>query len=193
VIHEATDDWYASAKDGSVWYFGEEVKDFETFRGDNPVRAELVSIDGSFKAGRDGDKPGIIALASPKPGDAYLEEFSVGNAEDVTEILSTTYSYGHDAELDENVPRKLAPPATPGRESTRAWFPKRIEYALPCRCSSTRKPSWPGSIRGGSGSPRPRCPCSAGSTASLPSRPGTRPWPERSDPLPARRKALEAR
>ncbi len=107
LIHEATDDWYVPGKDGSVWYFGEEVKDFETFKGDNPLRSELDSIDGSFKAGRDGDKPGIIALASPKVGDVYLEEFSLGNAEDVTEILSTTYSYGHDPVLDENVPREL--------------------------------------------------------------------------------------
>jgi len=108
LIHEATDDWYVPAKDGSVWYFGEEVKDFETFKGDNPLRPELVSIDGSFKAGRDGDKPGIIALASPKVGDVYLEEFSLGNAEDVTEILSTTYSYGRDLVLDEGVPGVLA-------------------------------------------------------------------------------------
>jgi len=108
LIREATDDWYVPAKDGSVWYFGEEVKDFETFKGDNPLRPELVSIDGSFKAGRDGDKPGIIALASPEVGDVYLEEFSLGNAEDVTEILSTTYSYGHDPALDEMVPRELA-------------------------------------------------------------------------------------
>ena len=40
-------------------------------------------------------------------GDVYLEEFSLG-AEDVTEILSTTYSYGHDLVLDEGVPRVLA-------------------------------------------------------------------------------------
>jgi hypothetical protein len=108
LIHEATDDWYVPGKDGSVWYFGEEVKDFEVFTGDNPKRSELVSIDGSFKAGRDGDKPGIIALASPKVGDVYLEEFSLGNAEDVTEILSTTYSYGNDPVLDEGVPSVLA-------------------------------------------------------------------------------------
>jgi hypothetical protein len=107
-IHEATDEWYAPAKDGSVWYFGEEVKDFETFAGDHPLRPELVSIDGSFKAGRDGDKPGVIALPSPKAGDAYLEEFSLGNAEDVTEILSTTYSYGNNPALDEGVPGQLA-------------------------------------------------------------------------------------
>jgi hypothetical protein len=105
---EATDDWYVPGKDGSVWYFGEETGEYETFKGDNPVKPELVNIDGSFKAGRDGAKPGIIALAAPKVGDAYLEEFSLANAEDVTEILSTTYSYGHDPVLDENVPGVLA-------------------------------------------------------------------------------------
>lgn len=108
-VAEATDDWYCPAKTGDVWYFGEEVKDSETFAGDDPVRPELVSIDGSFKAGRNGDKPGIIFLASPKVGDVYVEEASLGNAEDVTEILSTTYSFGSGApDLDELVPPELA-------------------------------------------------------------------------------------
>lgn len=105
---ENTDDWFAQNMDGTVWYFGEEVKDFEVFEGDNPKRPELVSIDGSFKAGRDGDKAGIIFLASPKKGAAYLEEFSLGNAEDVTEILSTSYSFGSNADLDNLVPQQLA-------------------------------------------------------------------------------------
>ena len=55
-----------------------------------------------------GDKPGIIFLASPRQGDVYLEEFSLANAEDVTQILSTTYAYGKNAELDRLVPRRLA-------------------------------------------------------------------------------------
>ena len=107
-LAEHTDDWYAQAKDGNVWYFGEEVKDFETFPGDKPRRPELVDNHGSFKAGRRGDKPGIIFLAAPTPGDVYIEEFSLGNAEDVTEILSTTYAFGHDATLDHLVPKQLA-------------------------------------------------------------------------------------
>jgi hypothetical protein len=107
-LAEATDDWYAQAKDGNTWYCGEEVKDFETFQGDKPKQPELVSIDGSFKAGRDGAKPGVIFLASPKAGDVYVEESSLNNAEDVTEILSTTYSFGKNAELDSFVPAKLA-------------------------------------------------------------------------------------
>ena len=105
---EHTNDWYAQAKDGNTWYFGEETADFATFSGDAPQLPELVSIEGSFKWGRDRDKGGIIFLASPKVGDAYLEEFSLANAEDVTEVLSTTYSYGAGGDLDQLVPAALA-------------------------------------------------------------------------------------
>ncbi len=89
-VVEDTKDWFAQDLAGNVWYCGEEVKDFETFAGDNPNEPELVAIDGSFKAGRNGDKPGSIMLANPAPGIAYREEFSLGNAEDVAEILSVT-------------------------------------------------------------------------------------------------------
>jgi len=108
VLSELTNDWFCPAKAGAVWYFGEETKSYDTFVDDNPSLPELVSIDGSFKAGRDGDKPGIIFLASPKVGDVYFEEFSLGNAEDVTQLLSTTYSFGGSADLDQGVPQALA-------------------------------------------------------------------------------------
>jgi len=108
VIIEGTNDWFAQAKDGNVWYCGEETASFDTFRGDRPMKPELVSIDGSFKAGRDGDKPGIIFQASPAPGQVYIEEASLGNAEDATEVLAVDYSYGRNPQLDELVPPKLA-------------------------------------------------------------------------------------
>jgi hypothetical protein len=107
-VTEATNDWYAQAKDGNVWYCGEETATFETFKGDRPVTPELVSNDGSFKAGRDGDKPGIIFLANPTPGQFYIEESSLGNAEDATEILAVDYSFGKNPTLDELVPPELA-------------------------------------------------------------------------------------
>ena len=107
-LTEATDDWFANAKDGTVWYFGEETGEYESFDCDHPREPELVNIDGSFKAGRDGAKPGIIFLAAPHKGDVYLEEFSLANAEDATEVLATNYSYGKDATLDQAVPKKLA-------------------------------------------------------------------------------------
>jgi len=108
VITEGTNDWFAQAKDGNVWYCGEETAEFETFKGDMPKKPELVNIDGSFKADRDGDKPGIIFLANPTPGQVYIEEMSLGNAEDATQILSVDYSYGKNPKLDQLVPAKLA-------------------------------------------------------------------------------------
>jgi len=105
---EATDDWFAAGRDGSTWYCGEEAKNYESFEGDQPPRAELIDTDGSFKHGRAGDKAGIIMPAQPGVGQAYQEEFSLGNAEDVSEILSTSYSYGAGTELDRLVPRELA-------------------------------------------------------------------------------------
>jgi hypothetical protein len=104
---EDTDDWFALAKNGDVWYCGEEVKDFEFFEGDDPVVPELVSIDGSFKAGRDGDKPGTLILAAPNVGDTYRQEWSAGNAEDAARVVSTSYGYGNDPELDAFVPQAL--------------------------------------------------------------------------------------
>lgn len=107
-LKEATDDWFAQARDGTVWYCGEEVKNYEFFDGDMPQAPELVSIDGRFKADVEGAKAGIIFKARPVTGETYLEEFSLANAEDMAQVFSTTYSYGEDAELDRFVPRRLA-------------------------------------------------------------------------------------
>jgi hypothetical protein len=105
---ENTDDWYAQAVSGDVHYCGEIARNFEIFEGDDPEEAELVDVEGSWKAGRDGDRPGIIFLASPRVGDVYRQEWSPGNAEDVATVLSTTYGFGRDPELDEFVPEDLA-------------------------------------------------------------------------------------
>jgi hypothetical protein len=86
----------------------EETAELRRLPGDDPQLLEVVTIGRSFKWGRERDKGGIIFLASPKVGDTYLEEFSLGNAEDVTEILSTTYAYGAGGDLDQMVPAALA-------------------------------------------------------------------------------------
>jgi hypothetical protein len=108
VVTEDTNDWIAQKKTGDVFYCGEEAKEFETFAGDDPQQPELVSIDGSFKAGRNGDQPGILMLAAPTVGMVYRQEFSAGNAEDLAEVLSTTYQFGQDSDLDQHVPQALA-------------------------------------------------------------------------------------
>jgi hypothetical protein len=108
LLVEDTDDWFAHAIDGGIWYCGEEVKDYEFFDGDIPSLPELVSIDGAFKVERDGARAGVSFPANPQVGDVYRQEFALGDAEDVAEILSTTYSYGSDPELDVLVPEDLA-------------------------------------------------------------------------------------
>jgi hypothetical protein len=90
VVVEITDDWFAQDVAGNVWYCGEIVQELETFEGDDPVEPELVGIEGAWKAGREGGKPGIFVLAAPHAGDAYRVEVSLGHAEDVAEVISIT-------------------------------------------------------------------------------------------------------
>jgi hypothetical protein len=83
-VIEDTKDKYAQDIDGNVWYFGEISQQFED--------GELVSIEGSWTAGVDSAKAGIIMKAAPAVGDVYRQEFSLGNAEDIGEVLSLTGS-----------------------------------------------------------------------------------------------------
>jgi|GEM_PF-363684 len=76
---EDTMDWYAQDKDGNVWYFGELSYGYE---GGN-----IVSLEGSWKAGVDGAKPGIIMKGTPKVGNLYRQEFALGVAEDMSQVL----------------------------------------------------------------------------------------------------------
>ena len=92
VVVEDTQDWYAQDNAGNVWYCGEISLTLETFDGDNPQDPELVDIEGSWKTGREGAKPGIIMEATPKVGDVYRQEFLLGTAEDAAEVTSTTDS-----------------------------------------------------------------------------------------------------
>lgn len=77
---EDTLDWFAQDRDGNVWYFGEDSKDFED--------GELVSTQGSWEAGHDGAEAGVIMLADPTEGEVYQQENYPGEAEDMGEILS---------------------------------------------------------------------------------------------------------
>jgi len=77
---EDTLDWFAQHKDGTVWYFGEFSTDFED--------GEVSGHEGSWEAGVDGAKPGIIMLAEPKKGRSYRQEYYPGVAEDMGKVLS---------------------------------------------------------------------------------------------------------
>ena len=88
-------------------------------RRDAPVAGKVAVLSGSGSGhepldigyvGRgmlDAACPGPV-FTSPTPGQFYIEEASLGNAEDATEILAVDYSYGKHPALDELVPPKLA-------------------------------------------------------------------------------------
>jgi len=78
-LKEETFDWYAQNKDGSVWYFGEDAKSYEN--------GGSVSTKGSWEAGKNGAKPGIIMKKSPAAGDTWRQEYLKGQAEDMAEVI----------------------------------------------------------------------------------------------------------
>lgn len=106
-VIEMTDDWFGQRKDGDVAYCGEQVQNLVTFEGDDPAEPELLNLDGSFKVGRSA-MPGTLFLRWPTVGQIYRQEWSPGEAEDVAEIVSTSYGFGSDAKLDANMPQDLA-------------------------------------------------------------------------------------
>jgi hypothetical protein len=48
----------------------------------------VVCDCGAWESGVDGALPGVIMLATPKVGDVYRQEYLVGEAEDIAEIVS---------------------------------------------------------------------------------------------------------
>lgn len=81
---EDTLDWFAQHEDGSVWYCGERTQELEDGR--------VVDVSGSWRAGDEEARPGIIMLAAPRVGETYRQEFALGDAEDAATVRSTTAS-----------------------------------------------------------------------------------------------------
>ena len=88
-LTEQTYDWYAQDNKGNVWYFGEDSKEYDNGK---------VNTEGSWEAGKNGAKPGIIMPANPKVGQSYRQEYYKGVAEDMARPLkldgSATVPYG---------------------------------------------------------------------------------------------------
>jgi hypothetical protein len=77
---EVTDDYYAQALNGDVHYCGEVARNFED--------GLLVDLDGSFEAGRDLAKSGILIKAYPASYDTHRQEYLLGEAEDVIQYVA---------------------------------------------------------------------------------------------------------
>jgi hypothetical protein len=79
---EDTFDWYATDNEGTVWYLGEDTKEY--------VDGEVTSTEGSWEAGVDGAKGGVVMHgAQPAIGAPYRQEYYACEAEDMAEITAT--------------------------------------------------------------------------------------------------------
>jgi hypothetical protein len=76
---EHTIDYFAQRRDGSVWFFGEEVDNIEKGKIDH---------EGQWLAGVSGAKPGLYMPAHPKVGQVFDQERAPGVAEDRSTVLS---------------------------------------------------------------------------------------------------------
>jgi hypothetical protein len=70
-IHEVAIDWYAQADDGSVWYFGEDVFNYED--------GKVADTKGTWVAG-DTTPAAMIMPAQPRAGNVYRPENAPGIA-----------------------------------------------------------------------------------------------------------------
>jgi hypothetical protein len=83
---EETYDWFAQDEDGNVWYFGEDTKEFDE-------NGNVLSTEGSWRAGVDGAEPGIIMLANPRKGKKYHQENAPDVAEDMAQVVGYKDSF----------------------------------------------------------------------------------------------------
>jgi hypothetical protein len=77
---EDTSHWVAQDRDENVWNFGEAVDHYKD--------GKLINHNGSWEAGVNGAKPGILMLGKPKVGDVYREEYYPGKAEDMRTVVA---------------------------------------------------------------------------------------------------------
>lgn len=80
-LHEKTTDWYQNDNGGTTWYFGEDTAVYNRM-------GQIVSTEGTWKAGVHGATAGIIMPANPVPTDAYRQEYLRRHAEDQGWIVS---------------------------------------------------------------------------------------------------------
>jgi hypothetical protein len=78
---EHTFDYFAQRNDGSVWYFGERVQNYENGK---------VNHEGQWLAGKGNAQPGIYMPAKPKVGQVFRQEKAPGVAEDESTVLAAS-------------------------------------------------------------------------------------------------------
>lgn len=90
-LAERTTDYYTQDERGNVWYFGEATAELD-------AHGRVTSREGSWRAGRDGARPGLFMPAHPRVGERHRQELYRGHAEDHFQVVSldatVTVPYG---------------------------------------------------------------------------------------------------
>lgn len=81
VLQENTFDYFAQDRDGNVWYFGEDTEELDR-------HGNVVSTEGTWRAGINGARPGVIMEAHPHVNDHYFQELAAPLAQDEATVLS---------------------------------------------------------------------------------------------------------
>jgi hypothetical protein len=82
-LAEDTTDWFAQDRRGTVWYFGEATRELDR-------RGRTTSTEGSWRAGVDGARQGIVMPRHPRVGQIFRQEYRKGHAEDHFKVVSVT-------------------------------------------------------------------------------------------------------
>jgi hypothetical protein len=80
VLQENTFDYFAQDRDGNVWYFGEDTEELDR-------HGKVVTTEGTWRAGVNGARPGVIMEAHPKVSDHYFQEVDAPIAQDEAVVL----------------------------------------------------------------------------------------------------------
>ncbi len=100
---------------GDVWYFGEDVEDYED--------GMIVGSGGEWRAGVDGATAGIIMPGSPILGARFYEEFAP-NAQDRGEIVATGMTLAVPfGTFDDVLETEESSGLDPGDASSKFWAP----------------------------------------------------------------------
>jgi hypothetical protein len=80
-LAERTTDWYAQDRTGNVWYFGEDTAELAP-------NGKVKTTEGSWQAGVNGARAGILMPAHPRIGQSARQEYYKGHAEDHFRVMS---------------------------------------------------------------------------------------------------------
>ncbi len=81
ILQENTFDYFAQDRDGNVWYFGEDTEELDK-------KGNVISTEGTWRAGVNGAQPGVIMEAHPQVNDHYFQELAAPLAQDEATVLS---------------------------------------------------------------------------------------------------------